>query len=259
MRRNIVAANWKMNKDVQESYDFTKSLSKKLLNLKRTHIILCPPFTSLFYISELLKNSSIALGGQNMHYEKSGAFTGEISASMLKSSGCDYVILGHSERRHVFNESNELIKKKIDTALSNDLKPIICVGEKLEERQSGKTSEVIRTQYSSAFIGISEQKINQCIIAYEPVWAIGTGITATPEQASEVQGVIRNLVSEQYNREIADSMPILYGGSVKSANAKSLIETENIDGFLVGGASLVVDHFFEIINVVEQFSIGQEK
>ena len=255
MRQNIVAANWKMNKEVQESYDFTKSLSKKLLNLKRTHIILCPPFTSLFYISELLKNTSIALGGQNMHYEESGAFTGEISSNMLKSSGCDYVILGHSERRHIFNEPNEVIKKKVNAALSNDLKPIICVGEKLGERQSGKTSEIIRSQYKSAFSDVSEHEINRCVVAYEPVWAIGTGMTATPEQASEVQGLIRDFIEEQYSKDIADSMPILYGGSVKPTNAKSLIETENIDGFLIGGASLVEELFFEIVNIVEQYSI----
>jgi len=165
------------------------------------------------------------------------------------------VILGHSERRHIFNESNEVIKKKIDAALSNDLKPIICVGEKLGERQSGKTSEVIRSQYKSAFSDISEHEINRCVVAYEPVWAIGTGMTSTPEQASEVQGFIRNLIKEQYSKDIADSMPILYGGSVKPTNAKSLIETENIDGFLIGGASLVEELFFEIVNIVEQFSI----
>jgi len=249
--RKIVAANWKMNKDIKESFEFTDTLVKNLLNIKQTEVILCPPYTSLFYISELLKTGPVALGAQNMHFEKSGAFTGEISGSMLKSSNCELVILGHSERRHVFNESDKTIKKKIDEALAIGLKPIICVGEKIEERKAEKTSQVIENQYNAAFAGLTEEQTSKCIIAYEPVWAIGTGLTATPEQASEAHSLIRNLVKQQYNENIANNMPILYGGSVKANNAEELINTKHIDGFLVGGASLKVESFTEIIQIVE--------
>lgn len=253
MRRKIVAANWKMNKDLQESYELTKDLIKKLLDINKTEIILFPPFTSLFHVSEVLKNTPIKLGAQNMYFEKSGAFTGEISGSMLKSVNCQYVILGHSERRHIFNESNEMIKKKVDAALEVDLKPVVCVGETLEERKSNKTTDIIREQYCSAFVDVAEVKANKVVIAYEPVWAIGTGVNATPEQASKAHGLIRGLVREQYSEKISESLPILYGGSVKPNNADDLIKTKDIDGFLVGGASLVVDSFYEIIKTVEDY------
>lgn len=253
MRRKIVAANWKMNKDVQESYEFTKELVKKLLNIKKTEVILFPPFTSLFYVSEVLKSAPIKLGGQNMYFEKSGAFTGEISGSMLKSANCQYVILGHSERRHIFNESNEMTKRKVDAALESDLKPIVCVGETLEERKAGKTMDVIREQYYSAFANVAESQTSDVVIAYEPVWAIGTGVNATPEQASETHSLIRNLVREQYDEDVSESLPILYGGSVKPDNAADLIKAKDIDGFLVGGASLKVDSFCEIVKTVEDY------
>lgn len=252
MRKKIVAANWKMNKDVQESIDIAKHLLTKLLNIKQTKVILCPPFTSLFQISECIKGSEIALGGQNMHFMESGAFTGEISGGMLKSAGCQYVILGHSERRHVFNETNELIRKKIDSALIVNLNPIVCLGETLEERQSNRTEGVLRHQYTSAFSGIPEPQLKKIIIAYEPVWAIGTGVNATPDQVSKSHSLIREFVSEQYNLKAAEEVPVLYGGSVKPSNAKSLIEVEDVDGFLVGGASLVEDDFFEIVKFVEE-------
>ncbi len=252
MAQKIVAANWKMNKTLQESIDFSKEFAKNILNLKKTGVILCPPFISLFNINEILKNTPAKIGGQNMHFAESGAYTSEISASMLKSVNCDYVILGHSERRHDFNETNEFIKKKIDTALAKGLKPIICLGEKLEERESEKTKDVVKKQYDSAFEGISTEEVKNCIIAYEPVWAIGTGLTATPEQASEVHTYIRSLLIEQYDAETADSITIQYGGSVKPANAEELIKSADIDGFLIGGASLKVDSFTEIINIVEE-------
>ena len=257
MNKKIVAANWKMNKTVAESVDFTKSLAKNLLNLKETGIILCPPFTSLFKIGEILKETSIAIGGQNMHFEESGAFTGEISADMLNSANCEYVILGHSERRHVFNESNQFIKKKIDVALEKGLQPIICVGEKLEEREAGKTLDVVTEQYESALDGLSSSEVKKCLIAYEPVWAIGTGLTATPKQASEAHGVIRDLLTKQFDIETAEEITILYGGSVKPNNASSLIAAKDIDGFLVGGASLKVDSFLELSLIVENYLTKQ--
>jgi triosephosphate isomerase len=253
MSEKIVAANWKMNKDVQESVDFAKELSKKILNIKKTGIILSPPYTSLFNMNEILEDTIVGLSGQNMHFEDSGAYTGEISAKMLNSVNCEYVILGHSERRHVFNESDEMIKKKVDKALASGLKPILCVGEKLEERKSGKTADRLKIQYQSAFDGISEEDFAKCIVAYEPVWAIGTGETATPEQADEAHKLIRELTEEKYNAELANELKILYGGSVKPHNAQELIETKNIDGFLVGGASLQVKSFYEIIEIVEKY------
>ncbi len=258
MKKYIVAANWKMNKDVRPSADFAVSLSKNLLKLKQTEVILCPPFTSLFHISEMLKVTSLKLGGQNMYFEKSGAFTGEISGSMLKSSGCQYVILGHSERRHVFNESDEMIQKKMTAALEIGLKPILCLGEKFEERQSGATHIVLERQFKSAFSVVSSDRLEFCVIAYEPVWAIGTGVVATPEQASEAHQFIRELLKKQYGSEKAESMTILYGGSVKPSNAKTLIEAKDIDGFLVGGASLIEQDFIGISEIVERHIIEKE-
>ncbi|MCF7885767.1 MAG: triose-phosphate isomerase [Candidatus Marinimicrobia bacterium] len=253
MSEKIVAANWKMNKDVVESAEFAKELSKKILNVKKTGVILSPPYTSLFNMNEILKDTIVSLSGQNMHFEDAGAFTAEISAKMLNSVNCEYVILGHSERRHVFNESDETIKKKIDKAFASGLKPILCVGEKLEERKSENTAQRLETQYTSAFEGVSEEDFSKCIIAYEPVWAIGTGETATPEQADEAHLLIRKLTEEKYDKELANDLKILYGGSVKPHNAQELIETENIDGFLVGGASLQVQSFYEIIEIVENY------
>ena len=253
MRQKIVAANWKMNKIVQESYDFTRNLAIKLLNIRETKIILCPPFVSLFYISELLKETTIGLGGQNMHFEKSGAFTGEISGDMLKSAQCQYVILGHSERRHVFNESDEMITKKINSALEVNLKPIVCVGETLEEREAKRTEDVLQRQYNAAFSGVVESDMSEFILAYEPVWAIGTGVNATPVQASDAHKLLRGFIKSQFGEKISERIQILYGGSVKPANARSLIEKSEIDGFLIGGASLVVDSFVEISNIVEEY------
>lgn len=258
MKKYIIAANWKMNKDVQESIEFTSSLSKKLLKLRHTDVILCPPFTSLFYISEILQNTSIEIGGQNMHFEKSGAYTGEISGRMLISSGCKYVILGHSERRHIFNESDEMIQKKMTAALEVGLKPILCLGETLDERQTGKTDDVIKCQFEKAFSVVPRDLVEMCIIAYEPVWAIGTGINATPEQASMAHGLIRQLLKKRYNERISEEFTILYGGSVKPSNAKDLIEAKDIDGFLVGGGSLIEKDFVDISEIVERYLLEKE-
>lgn len=259
MKRIIVAANWKMNKNVPESIVFTERLSKNLLNLKRTDIILCPPYTSLFNIGEILNKTDIYLGAQNMYFEASGAYTGEISADMLKSASCQYVILGHSERRHIFNEPDDLIHKKLVAALETGLKPILCIGETLEERQSGRTVNILEKQYVAAFRNLSESQMRKCVIAYEPVWAIGTGVVATPEQASETHKEIRSLVAGQFSYKMATEMAILYGGSVKPGNAAELIATDDIDGFLIGGASLVEEQFVSIAQTVEEYLAKQEK
>lgn len=252
MKRPIVAANWKMNKTLTEARQFTAGLSKKLLNLERTDIILCPPFISLFSMQEILQATPVSLGAQNMHFEKAGAFTGEISAEMLLSVGCEYVILGHSERRHVFNESESFIQKKIRRALEAGLKPIVCVGETLDDREADQTEKVLKRQYKSAFSGVTEAQVRDCIVAYEPVWAIGTGVVATPQQASEAHRFLRQLLAGQYADATAAGMVILYGGSVKPKNARELIESANIDGFLVGGASLVQDQFAAIAETVDE-------
>lgn len=259
MKRYIAAANWKMNKNVPESLEFTRQLTKYLLNIRRTDVILCPPFTSLFNIGEILNKTDIYLGAQNMHQADSGAFTGEISADMLKSAHCKYVILGHSERRHIFKETDAVIHEKLRKALEYGLKPILCLGETLEQREQNKTLEVLKKQYDSAFNNVPESALNNCVIAYEPVWAIGTGVVATPDQAAEAHREIRKLVATQYTDSAANNMRILYGGSVKPGNADELIATDDIDGFLIGGASLEVDSFGAIVQSVENFMEKQEK
>lgn len=258
MKRYIAAANWKMNKTVAESVDFVNQLTKNLLNLKRTDVILCPPYTSLFNIGELLKGSAVRMGAQNMHFKDAGAFTAEISADMLKSVACEYVILGHSERRHIFGETDEDIHKKLVKALEKGLKPILCVGEKLDDRERGRTIAILKQQYDNAFMGLSENEMKQCIIAYEPVWAIGTGVVATPGQASEAHNEIRSMIAAQFNKKLADAVRILYGGSVKPDNADELIASEDIDGFLIGGAGLKVESFTSIIHSIEKYSETQE-
>jgi triosephosphate isomerase len=231
----IIAGNWKMNKTIGEAISLVKEL-KKLVNDSDNEIIISPAFTALAAVSAELKGSNIKLCAQNMHFSNEGAFTGEISASMLKEIGVEYVILGHSERRHVFNEDNALINKKVKTALSNGLKPILCVGETLEEREKGRMKDVVVEQINKSLEGIEDKGL---IVAYEPVWAIGTGKTATPIEAEEAHMFIRGL--------LGDDIPILYGGSVKPGNIKELIAQENIDGVLVGGASLDAKSFSEIV------------
>ena len=248
MRKKIIAGNWKMNNDLQGSEKLIVELKNLLKDEKpNCDIIICPPFTSLSEASKLLKGSIIKLGAQNMHFEENGAFTGEVSASMLKSVGCEYVILGHSERRTIFNESDELINKKIKKALLSGLKPIFCVGELLEERENGSTNDVIKRQVLTGLEGISASDMNNIIIAYEPVWAIGTGKTATPDQAQEVHEFIRDLIEIEYSLEVANDITIQYGGSVKPDNAKELLSQKDIDGALVGGACLKADSFMGII------------
>jgi triosephosphate isomerase len=248
MRKKIVAGNWKMNNDLNSSValisEIKNILASKSLNAE---VIICPPFTSLDAANSLIKDTQIKLGAQNMYYEKSGAFTGEISPLMLKSVGCQYVILGHSERRTIFGESNQLINKKIKAAVENQLNPIFCIGETLEERESGVTFKVIETQVREGLDGLTAEELANLIIAYEPVWAIGTGKTATPEQAEEVHAFIRKLIGELYSTEFAEKLIIQYGGSVKPENAAELMSQPDIDGALVGGACLKADSFVKII------------
>jgi triosephosphate isomerase len=247
MRRKIIAGNWKMNNDLAATQNLISNLLKSLTGNENCDIIVCPPFTSLSEASSQLKNSVVKLGAQNMYFENDGAFTGEISAQMLKSSGCEFVILGHSERRAIFNESDSLINKKIKKAIASGLKPIFCIGETLEQREKGITKDIIKTQVDGGLEDISAGEIKNLIIAYEPVWAIGTGRNATPEQAQGVHEFIRSLITEKYSTEIADNLIIQYGGSVKPDNAKDLLSRKDIDGALVGGASLKTESFLGII------------
>lgn len=248
MRKKVVAGNWKMNLNLSETIELISELKNSLSELEtQTGVIVCPPFTSLETAKTLLKDSSIGLGAQNMHQADSGAFTGEVSADMLKSVGCEYVILGHSERRTIFKETDEQINEKIKKAISSDLKPIFCIGESLEERESGKTENVVETQIKNGLSGLSEPDLENLIIAYEPVWAIGTGKTASPEQAQEVHKFIRKLLTNLYSANLAENTVIQYGGSVKPDNATELFSQPDIDGGLIGGASLKADSFTAII------------
>ncbi len=248
MRKKVIAGNWKMNNDISGTAELISGIINNIDFSKVTsEIIVCPPFTSLETASELAKNTPIKVGAQNMFFEDKGAFTGEISASMLLSAGCDYVILGHSERRAIFNESNEWINKKIHKALSSGLKPIFCVGETLEERESGTMKDVLREQITAGLKDVSSAQMEEIIVAYEPVWAIGTGKTASPEQAEEVHKFIRDLIEEMFNKDVANGLLIQYGGSVKPNNAKELLSQPNIDGALIGGAALKSDSFIDII------------
>lgn len=247
MRKKVIAGNWKMHNDLKESVALVSELKNNVEQSENVDVIVCPPYTSLETVNALVKDSDIKLGAQNMYFEEKGAFTGEISPSMLKSVGCEYVILGHSERRTIFGESNQTINKKIKTALNAGLKPIFCIGETLEEREGGITKEVVEKQIKEGLEGISEADFETVIIAYEPVWAIGTGRTASPEQAQEVHNFIRNLIKSIYSDTAADNLIIQYGGSVKPENSSDLLGQPDIDGALVGGACLKAGSFSDII------------
>lgn len=247
MRRKVIAGNWKMNMDLHQSQRLVSEIINGLGKENKTEVIVCPPFTSLSEVSSLLKSTPIKLGAQNMYFEESGAYTGEISADMLKSVGCEYVILGHSERRVIFQESDELINKKIKAALVKGLKSIFCIGELLEQRESGDTVKVVSDQLNHGLDEITSDQIKNVIIAYEPVWAIGTGKTATPQQAQEVHSFIRELVAKKFSPSVADNLIIQYGGSVKPDNSGELLSQKDIDGALVGGACLKSESFLSII------------
>ncbi len=245
MRRLLIAGNWKMNKTVPEALKLVRELKELVSDVEDRDVLVCPPFTALYPVGKELEGSNIALGGQNMFYEESGAFTGEISPVMLKDVGCAYVILGHSERRHIFGETDELINRKVLSAASHGLIPILCVGETLEEREAGRTEEVIEKQVVEGLKSFDSRK--DLVVAYEPVWAIGTGKTATPELAQTVHSFIRQLLSQLFGEEKAENVRILYGGSVKPENARGLLEMSDIDGALVGGASLKAESFAKIV------------
>lgn len=247
MRKTIIAGNWKMNKTIPEAIELVNGLKRSLLDIEDAEIVICPPFTALSEVSEMVINSNIALGAQNLFWEEKGAYTGEVAPSFLKDAGCKYVIIGHSERRQYFGETNETVNKKIKAALKSGLNPIVCVGEKLEEREKGKAFEVVNDHVVNGLKGITEEQLESCVIAYEPVWAIGTGKTATPEQAQEMHKFIRKLIAELYSAKAASMIRIQYGGSVTADNAASLMEKPDLDGALVGGASLKVEMFTDIV------------
>ncbi|MFX1465165.1 MAG: triose-phosphate isomerase [Promethearchaeota archaeon] len=245
MRKIIVAGNWKMNKTNAEAVEIISKLNELIIDVKGVEVIIGPPFTALSDVKKVAGKVKVA--AQNMHWEEKGAFTGEISPIMLNDLGVDYVILGHSERRAYFGETNEIINKKIKSALVHGLNPILCVGEKLEDRENGNTENVVEDHVKGGLEGISKAEMASVVVAYEPVWAIGTGKTATPEQAEEVHAFIRKLLTAMYDVEMAINTSILYGGSVKPANSKALFSKDNIDGGLVGGASLKADDFSVIV------------
>ena len=249
VRKVIIAGNWKMFTDLDEAAQLVKGLKANYENKNDVDVVICPPFISLASVRELIKTSSdILLGAQNIYPEEKGAFTGEISPMMLKSVGCQYVIVGHSERREYFKESNAFLNKKVKVALDYQLTPIYCVGETLTERESNKTFAVIKTQLIEGLASFNADQLKKIVIAYEPVWAIGTGKTASPEQAEAVHAFIRTELASISNEKTAETISILYGGSVKPENVTELMGKENIDGALVGGASLKADSFLGIIN-----------
>ena len=249
MRKKVIAGNWKMNKLPNETITFFEELAPLVENTKN-EVIICAPYTDLFYAILSAQNTNIKIGAQNMHWEENGAYTGEISPQMLKSIGVEYVIIGHSERRQYFAETDETVNKKVKAAHNVGLKPIVCVGETLSQRESGKAKEIVTNQIKSGLKDLTKNEIMSTIVAYEPIWAIGTGKTATKEDANETIKWIREELENIYGRENADKVIIQYGGSVKSENAKELFEMSDIDGGLVGGASLKPDEFAKIVNAI---------
>jgi len=247
MRRKVIAGNWKMNMLPNEAINFIEEFAPMVKDAKH-EVILCVPYTDLFYALLNAQGTNIKIGAQNMHWEEKGAYTGEVSGQMLKSIGVEYVIIGHSERRQYFAETDETVNKKIKSALAVELKPIVCVGETLEQRESGVTEQIITSQVEKAFEGIPSTDLDKIIVAYEPIWAIGTGKTATKEDANTTIMQIRKKLAEMYGQNEANGVIIQYGGSVKSSNAKELFEMSDIDGGLVGGASLKAEEFSKIVN-----------
>ena len=247
MRQKLIVANWKMYQTVAEGLSFLTALLYELKAIGNREVVLCPPFTSLYSLGVALSETEIKLGAQNLHWENSGAFTGEVSAELLKDVDCSYVIVGHSERRQLFAETNEQIQKKLQAATRAQLIPIFCVGETLAEREKNKTWNVIEQQLQEGLSGLSFSEARELVIAYEPVWAIGTGKNATPEQAQEVHAQIREWLQKRFGSPFAQDLRILYGGSVKAENAAELFAKKDIDGGLVGGASLDAKKFAEII------------
>lgn len=246
MRKKLVAGNWKMYTAPDKAAALAKGVADFVGRASDPQVVVCPPFTSLAPVVAAVESSAVQVGGQNMHWEDEGAFTGEVSGKMLLTLGCSYVILGHSERRQIFLETDMLVNMKLKKALSLDLNPIVCVGETLDQREAGETMNVVQSQLLGSLDGVPADDLRRTVIAYEPVWAIGTGRTATPHQAEEVHGYIRAVLRDRYGA-VADDAIILYGGSVKPDNARELFGQPNIDGGLVGGASLTAESFNKII------------
>jgi triosephosphate isomerase len=246
-----MAGNWKMNKTVGEALDLVRGLKAATSGVKDVEVAVAPPFTALYAVHKELEGSPIRLAAQNLYWEEKGAFTGEVSPLMLKEVGCDYVIIGHSERRQFFGETDEIVNRRIKAALAQGLKVIFCIGETLREREEGKTFSVIESQVEGGLKGLDDKKMKNMAIAYEPVWAIGTGKTATPEQAEEVHRFIREKLEKLYSREVSEEIRIQYGGSVTPENIKGLMNQPNIDGALVGGASLKAETFSKIVRFKE--------
>ena len=249
MRKQIVAGNWKMNKNIQESVQLADEIANKVkdLPLKNTRVIVAPTFINLSEVVNVTKDSAVEVAAQNMHQAKSGAFTGEISAEMLTALGLEVVILGHSERREYFGETDVLLAEKVNTALENNLEVIFCFGEVLEDRKSGNHYSVVESQIKNGLFHLPANKWDSIVLAYEPVWAIGTGETASPEQAQEMHAFIRKIVADKYNTQVAADVSILYGGSVKPSNAKEIFSKEDVDGGLIGGAALNADDFIALV------------
>lgn len=247
MRKKIVAGNWKMNMTTAEAAALATALKAELANFREAEVVLCPPFTALKTVSDLIQGTHIDLGAQNMHWEKNGAYTGEICAGMLRELYCHYVILGHSERRQYFGETDAIVNRKTKAALASSLHPIVCVGETLQERETGQVESVITAQVTGSLAKLSAKELLDSVIAYEPVWAIGTGKTATSAQAQEVHALIRRILAGLFDATVAQGVRIQYGGSVKPGNAKELFAMPDIDGGLIGGAALDAKSFIDIV------------
>lgn len=255
MRRFLIAGNWKMNCGPYDAAELLEGLKNKKSEVdENVDVLVCPPFLSIGMSVNYLHDTDIQVGAQNLHFEENGAFTGEISASMIVESGCNYVIIGHSERRQYFGETDETVNMRTHKAIEHKLAPIVCVGESLDQRKADEHFDLVKQQIIAALDEISEEEAMDVVIAYEPIWAIGTGETASPEQAQEMHQHIRNILSEIYNQDVADQINILYGGSMKPANAHELLSQTDVDGGLIGGASLDADSFSEIITIAEELS-----
>jgi triosephosphate isomerase (TIM) len=248
LRKPVIAGNWKMYKTIGEAVEFVKDLRSRFSTVDHCDVIVAPPFTALRSVADALRGSNISVAAQDCHWDKEGAHTGDISTPMVWDAGCTHVIIGHSERRHDHAETDDEVNKKLKAALAAQLRPIVCVGETLKEREAGDTEKVLERQFAGGFRGLTPQEISRIILAYEPVWAIGTGRTATPEMAAESHRLLRELVRRQFGDEAAIQIRILYGGSVKPDNIGRLMQQEEIDGALVGGASLQADSFSAIVN-----------
>lgn len=256
MRKYLIAGNWKMNAGPSEASQLIKNIRKELANKPiKSEVLVCPPFISIPAVQEELSGlNSVLVGAQNVHFEDNGAYTGELSTQMLKEAGCRYVIIGHSERRAYFGETDETVNKKAKKSLNDGLKPIICVGESLEQRKAGEHEDLVKKQVTAAFAGIDAESAKKVVVAYEPIWAIGTGETASPEQAQEMHEIIRKELAGLYNDETASAIRVLYGGSMKPENAADLLGQPDVDGGLIGGASLKAHSFVSIINTAESYN-----